>query len=130
MSCAAQEGTGAEALLLKLFVLRRPIIQVELPERPGVYALFLADEAALPRLALRKGQPIYIGMSENLAQRQFDSHFDSAQTGWSTVRRSIGAMLKEELRLTARPRGHGGSARDCTTYRFEGDGEERLSKWM
>src|SRR6185503_8267082 len=54
----------------------------------------------------------------------------SSQTGFSTVRRSLGAILKKQLKLTARPRGTGRSKSDFTNYTFDWAGEERLTDWM
>ncbi|RKX29939.1 MAG: hypothetical protein DRP47_00530, partial [Candidatus Zixiibacteriota bacterium] len=39
-------------------------------------------------------------------------------------------LLKDQLDLTAIPRGHGKSKSDVTNYRFDDKGEDRLSKWM
>lgn len=73
---------------------------------------------------------IYCGMSSDLAVREFDTHFNSDQTGFSTVRRSLGAILKAELKLSARPRGTGTSRSSFTNYRFDPTGERRLTDWM
>jgi hypothetical protein len=51
-------------------------------------------------------------------------------TGFSTLRRSLGAILKAELRLVAIPRSAGASPTNARNYRFEEDGENRLSDWM
>jgi transcriptional regulator with GAF, ATPase, and Fis domain len=39
---------------------------------------------------------VYVGTSVNLAQREFDTHFSPRGTGFSTVRRSFGAILRIE----------------------------------
>lgn len=108
----------------------RPIDQLDLPPAPGVYARFLAREARLEQISKPGGGAIYIGKSSNLAERGFDTHFAPGKTGFSTLRRSIGAVLKEELALTCRPRGTGTSKTNYTNYRFDDDGEARLSEWM
>jgi hypothetical protein len=46
------------------------------------------------------------------------------------VRRSVGALLKDELLLAARPRGTGTSKTNYTNYRFDEEGERRLTDWM
>ena len=69
-------------------------------------------------------------MSSNLAQREFEAHLSSDNSGFSTVRRSIGAILKQQLVLTACPRGRGKSATNFTNYCFDPQGEARLSDWM
>jgi hypothetical protein len=73
---------------------------------------------------------LYLGLSSNLVQREFDTHFRAGQSGFSTLRRSLGALLKEELALTAIPRGTGASDTNYRNYRFADQGEQRLSQWM
>ena len=46
------------------------------------------------------------------------------------MRRSLGALLTDELNLNARPRGTGTSKTNYTNYRFDEEGERRLSRWM
>lgn len=107
-----------------------PIDRLRSPSEPGVYALFLANKVMLPGLSVPPNGLIYVGLSGGLAKRQFDTHFSSKQTGFSAIRRSLGALLKEQLRLIARPRGRGKAPQDLSCYRFEPDGEERLTEWM
>lgn len=107
-----------------------PVAQVAAPAAPGVYAWFVDDPVALPTLPNQGADPIYIGMSSNLAVREFDTHFKSGQTGFSTLRRSLGALLKTELALIARPRGTGASKTNYTCYRFDERGEDLLTRWM
>lgn len=93
-------------------------------------AYFLADGAELPGVSSASGSPVYVGVSSNLAEREFNTHFVAGQTGFSTLRRSVGAILKNELSLRARPRGTGTSKTNFTNYRFDDTGEQRLSAWM
>jgi hypothetical protein len=46
------------------------------------------------------------------------------------VRRSLGALLRDELSLKPRPRGTGTSKTNYTNYRFDEEGERRLTDWM
>jgi len=73
---------------------------------------------------------IYIGLSTNLASREFEHHFSSQRTGFSTLRRSLGAVLKNELKLKAIPRAAGTSSSNVTNYSFADDGNTRLTTWM
>ena len=45
--------------------------------------------------------PVYVGISADLARRGDEDHFRSGGSGFSTLRRSLGALLKDELKLTA-----------------------------
>ncbi len=57
-------------------------------------------------------------------------HFSSRGTGFSTLRRSIGALLKDELTLEAIPRSSGKAQSNYQNYRFRAEGEEKLTSWM
>lgn len=100
------------------------------PAVPGIYKVFLADSDALSGTALaglKPGSPLYVGKAErSLATRDLRQHLTSGGTGSSTLRRSLGAVLKEELALKAIPRNDGSTSK----YRFDSDGEDRLTEWM
>ena len=107
-----------------------PSNQLEAAAAPGVYAYFLAAGSSLPGMSNPGSDALYIGVSSNLSEREFDTHFAEGKTGFSTLRRSIGAILKDQLRLRVRPRGIGASKTDFTNFRFDDEGERRLSAWM
>jgi len=73
---------------------------------------------------------LYIGSSANIALRGYENHFNSQSTGFSTLRRSLGALLRDNLRLQVIPRGQGPSPSNFRNFRFEPEGEERLTEWM
>jgi GIY-YIG catalytic domain len=100
------------------------------PERPGIYAIFLRDQEQIGWFAAKSGSAVYVGISGNLKQREFDVHFSSGSSGFSTLRRSLGAILKNELNLTCRPRSSGPSETNVTNYKFDEAGEQRLTLWM
>ena len=93
----------------------------------GLYKIYAADRANLPGIELPSNRLVYIGKSLEFRTRR---HFQSGATGSSTLRRSIGAILKSELDLRAVPRGRGQTDRDCINYKFNVACEERLSEWM
>ena len=92
--------------------------------------LILDDASALPTLPKTGREPIYVGLSSDLARREFETHFQSRKTRFSTLRRSLGAFLNTELNLRARPRGTGASATNYRCYRFDDAGKDKLSGWM
>jgi hypothetical protein len=94
----------------------------------GVYALYLSDPLALGTIEVDPSGLLYIGMTEDSLEVR--DHFGHKDSAFSSPRRSLGAILKKELELTAIPRGLGRSAKDMTCYRFAGGGEKELSKWM
>jgi hypothetical protein len=100
------------------------------PRDSGVYAIYLCTPGLLAPFTEGEDGLIYIGASTNLADREFDQHFSSESTGFSTVRRSLGALLKRPLLLIAIPRSPGASETNLRNYRFVEDGEARLTSWM
>lgn len=99
------------------------------PNLPGLYA-FYVDEVGGEALGLVAGLPIYVGKAERSLQgRDVGTHFSTGKTGSSTLRRSLAALLREQLELSAVPRNLAkpdGSA----NFGLEVGGDERLSKWM
>jgi len=75
-------------------------------------------------------QPSCVGKAEkSLNGRDVGTHFATGKTGSSTVRRSLAALLAEELELIAVPRNlrkPDGSA----NFALEHAGDARLSTWM
>ena len=97
---------------------------------PGLYALH-ATETGLADLGLNQhpaGRPIYVGKSQSsLRTRTLGTHFRTGRTGHSTVRRSLAALLQENLDLTVvqRPgKGH------PTNFSITAPGDARLTEWM
>jgi hypothetical protein len=105
---------SAEKIIQKIKRTRAPLQDLHAPSLPGIYAIFLIADVPFP---VEPGQDglIYVGSSGDLATRDFGTHFSSGQSGFSTLRRSIEAILKEELDLTAIPRGKGPPIRTIAT---------------
>lgn len=95
---------------------------------PGVYAFYACEQDALSPVILGPDCLIYIGMTEDSLEVR--NHFQHKQSGFSTLRRSLGALLKERLDLIAIPRAPGQSETNIDCYRFTADGEAALSRWM
>jgi len=104
----------------------------EIPEKtgPGVYWYFLKSGAVLPNVPVDQTGLLYVGKTKTQSKR---NHFRTA-TPVSTLRRSLGAILKDGLKLEAHCRGLGKKSsiedKDATHYRFSPQGEGALSKWM
>ncbi len=96
---------------------------------PGVYAIFARSTGCLPGIKLEKSRLVYVGHGKDLAERTGD-HFTEQKSGRSTLRRSLGALLKSELGLKAEPWSGGRSESNYTNYRFADNGEADLSAWM
>ena len=99
---------------------------------PGLYAFF-GDDRAWTELGLSPAfdeQPLYVGKAERSLQgRDVGTHFAAGKTGSSTVRRSLAALLVDELALVAVPRNlekPDGSA----NFGLDPVSEGSLSSWM
>jgi hypothetical protein len=102
------------------------------PKEPGLYA-FYGDDRTWAELGLSPafdGQPLYVGKAErSLNSRDVGTHFAAGRTGSSTVRRSLAALLVDELALVAVPRNLAkpdGSA----NFGLDAVSEGSLSSWM
>jgi hypothetical protein len=101
----------------------------------GVYAFFLVKgllTIGQRVFAANNGKPLYIGKTESSQKaRDAGQHLSDEGTGSSTLRRSLGAILVEQLRLKPEARSDSEiSARRFTNYKFGKAGEEQLTKWM
>lgn len=95
---------------------------------PGVYAFLLHNAASLPEIAPGRDGLLYVGMTDDGLDAR--NHLQHAHSGFSTLRRSLGALLKAELGLRAIPRAPGASRSNVVNYRFTPAGEQALSGWM
>ena len=90
----------------------------------GVFAAFVKQVDCLPSVDIPATRLVYIGEDADVAVR---SPFVAAGKTISTPWRTLGAILKERLRLTAVV-GTGGQA--VRHYQFADSGEERLREWI
>ena len=96
--------------------------------KPGLYALYLNNQNELNSIRIGPSGLLYIGMTESSLDSR--NHFEHDDSGFSSLRRSLGALLKRKLRLQAIPRAQGPSKTNLTNYRFTDAGERKLTKWM
>lgn len=98
--------------------------------KPGLYAFSLANGASLKAFGKAR-QIIYVGKAEDsLRQRDLNTHFKDGKTGQSTLRRSIGAILKNELEAMAFSRNGLLDKPNIDNYKFNTNAEAELSDWM
>lgn len=95
---------------------------------PGVYAFYADEPDALLPITLGPENLVYVGMTED--SLDIRNHFTHDNSGFSTFRRSLGAILKQRLGLIAIPRGPGASRTNLVNYRFTGEAEATLTAWM
>lgn len=113
---------------IKLTLQGRRYSAAEFPSSSGLYAPYLTDPAALSLMKSTPSGLLYVGMTgSSLAGRNHFVHKDSSS---SSLRRSLGAILKYELNLQAIPRVSGETDTDMSHYQFVQPGEQRLTDWM
>ncbi len=109
-----------------------PAARAAVPVRPGLYAVY-GDAAAWEQLGLGRPldrRPLYVGKAEgSLAGRDLRQHFGTGSTGSSTLRRSLAALLRTRLGLTAVPR-NPARPEQFAHYALVGADEVRLTTWM
>jgi len=98
------------------------------PAKPGVYAFFLKPRGQLLPIAPGVEGLLYIGLTHDGLDVR--NHFMQENSGFSTLRRSLGAILRTHLQLQPCPRAPGASETNTRNYAFAGDGEAILSRWM
>lgn len=106
------------------------------PSKPGLYAIY-GDEQAWRDLgqAPRTEHALYVGKSQgSLASREMGDHFavlpgQAARTRKSTVRRSLAAILRHQLKLSALPRTPS-NPESPSLYSLSEGGDLRLTLWM
>jgi hypothetical protein len=101
---------------------------------PGIYAIYLMGSGSLPfgETVMEGNCLLYIGKTESSQlKRVVNQHFGECKTGNSTLRRSLGALLRTQHNLIPQARsGTETSERRFTNYRFDDAGEEILTEWM
>lgn len=101
-------------------------LQQAIPMEPGIYAWFFASTLGLPvhdELPCRDGMVfLYTGIATRLRKRLLNHCNNSS--GSSSLRRSIGCLLMNELGLQARTTGV------RRKLAFERQGELALSEWI
>jgi hypothetical protein len=104
------------------------------PDAPGLYAIY-GSKATWRQLGLGgppDDRPLYVGKAEaSLVSRDLNTHFRTGRTGHSSPRRSLAALLAEDLQLIAIPRRpHAPEAERWANYALAPAGDARLTDWM
>ena len=119
-----------EEIINSISSTRTAVKNLTLPDQQGIYAFYLRNCGDLGKFGT-DGQVIYAGLAEHsLNSRDTTSHLGTGQTGWSSLRRSIGAILKNQLQLRAVKRDINPKKLRADKYKFDGDGEQKLTDWM
>lgn len=123
--------TSIETITSSIRATMKSVTQhIDYPNVPGLYGFQLAKDAILGNLGFG-GQIVYVGKAEDsLKKRDLNTHFKDNCTGSSTLRRSIGAILKDEFKAIAFSRNGTLDRPNIDNYKFDTEAERKLSKWM
>jgi hypothetical protein len=114
--------------ILALFSTLQRLPDLPVKHGTGVYILCLRPQSELPGVTPAANGLLYVGMTmDDLSVR---NHYTHADSGGSSPRRSLGAILRAKLSLDPLPRGRALSEKDATHYRFSDEGEKNLIDWM
>jgi hypothetical protein len=115
---------------IKAMLLSRRYLAKTIPSENdvGVYAFFLTNPSALDGITIDQSDLLYLGMTKSSLDVR--NHFTHQHSGFSTFRRSLGAILKQKLHLQAIRRAPGPSPTNTSHYRFLDADEVRLTRWM
>jgi hypothetical protein len=94
----------------------------------GIYALYLAGSSGIDGLSIDPEGLVYLGMTASSLEAR--NHFGHAHSGFSSPRRSLGALLKASMHFRAIPRAPGPSPSNTRSFRFRDEDERRLTDWM
>ncbi len=120
----------SEELLTSLCNQKCSIYKLKTSSHSGIYLIFHKNIQEIIGEDSNEYNIVYVGKTKNFSQREYETHFNSGGSGFSTLRRTIGAVLKEEFKLKAIPRSAGDSETNWRNYKFNFDGEEKITKWM
>jgi hypothetical protein len=99
---------------------------------PGIYFIFSNEDSLLPDFDVDTTRLLYIGKCESSFEAR--NHFQAENSAKSTLRRSLGSILRAEMALLHQvlPRRTLGkiTRKSIQNYRFSEAGERWLSEWM
>ena len=125
-----------DELLQQLGEVARPVAEItSYSIQKGIYGFFLLHGALCiggQTFESGKDSLLYVGKTESSQKmRDAGEHLADGQTGRSTLRRSLGALLREVLNLRPQPRSNTEkSTKRFTNFKFDAAGEKRLTAWM
>lgn len=111
----------------------KPLLEAEPPKETGFYAFFVMTDNCFDKTELshiKKGDCVYIGIAEDetLLERVAESHLKT--TSRSTLRRSLGAILREKYDLKPIKRGITATKSNISNYTLTPESEQRLTDFM
>lgn len=122
-----------DKIINELITTLKPFDKIdEFSNLPGIYFIgFNGENFPFPSQVdiVSTGDIIYVGKTEKSQKsRDANTHFKSGKTGSSTLRRSVGAILRNKLELKPIPRSQ--NEIKMRDFKFIEESEKKLTKWM
>jgi len=122
-----------DKIINELITTLKPLDKIdEFSNLPGIYFIgFNGENFPFPSQVdiVSTGDIIYVGKTEKSQKsRDANTHFKSGKTGSSTLRRSVGAILRNKLELKPIPRSQ--NEIKMRDFKFIEESEIKLTKWM
>jgi len=130
----SREAPDVQLVEEAMAALRDPVLSADAaadvaPNAPGLYSIG-ASAKALETMGLEGARVIYVGKAErSLAKRDLGQHFADRQTGRSTLRRSLAALITDEVVMVPLPRNPLKPA-DFDRYALDEESDRLLTAWM
>ncbi len=122
------DGSHCENMTVELVRRQRAVDHLDDDLRPGVYALIVRPGIRLPHVPLGAERILYVGNAARADSIRL--HFSDSEGTRSCPRRSLGALLRHELRLQVRPGPPAERDQEWDNFRFNTEGEARLTYWL
>lgn len=123
-----------EEIIQHLITSRRKYLEVlTFSKSPGIYAIFFCGENfPIKNIKPAPDKVIYLGKTESSQEkRDAKTHFKSGKTGSSTLRKSIGSLLRNEYSLKPIIRNDSDiTKRRFSHFKFDENSEEVITNWM
>ena len=100
---------------------------------PGIYAVFFfGTDFPIENIKPKPDEVIYLGKTESSQEkRDAKTHFKSGKTGSSTLRKSIGSLLRNIYNLKPIVRNNSDIIkRRFSHFKFDDNSEEIITEWM
>ena len=122
-----------DKIINELITTLKPFDKIdEFSNLPGIYFIgFNGENFPFPSQVdiVSTGDIIYVGKTEKSQKsRDANTHFKSGKTGSSTLRRSVGAILRNKRDLKPIPRSQ--NEIKMRDFKFIEESEKKLTKWM
>lgn len=123
-----------EEIIQQLITTRKKYLDIStFSKLPGIYAVFFfGEDFPLDNIKPAPDEVIYLGKTESSQEkRDAKTHFKNGKTGSSTLRKTIGSLLRKSYNLKPIVRNNSDVLkRRFSHFKFDNNSEEIITNWM